>query len=221
MSVDDDTKGDSKEDSTEDSTDASTTALSNTAPEPARAKPRVETIADDTVHAFDRGRAIAMKSLRRWRIAAIVSLSLNVFILGIAAGGAILRPRFPGPGGPGGPGRAPPFTVRAAELALGAQVRDRVMALEQGHKKAIDDSLEELRVRAEAVDAALIAEPLDPAKLDAALEALRKANDTFQRELHLEFRDLVSGLSLDERRRLSEAGKRLGPPGKRPKRPHP
>lgn len=236
MSADDETKGDppkpseasegersakaaARSEPAEDAA-ASDTVVSDTRPSDTPSSLAKRAIDEATANAIDGARARATKGLKRWRIVAIVSLSLNVFILGIAAGGAILRPRLPGPGGMGGPGRAPPFTVRGAEVALGERVRDRVMGLEQAHKKAIDDALEQLRVRAEEVDAVLLVDPLDQPKLDAALAALRKANDAFQAELHLEFRDLVMGLSLEERRRLSEAGKRLGP-GKRQKRQRP
>jgi uncharacterized membrane protein len=169
-------------------------------------------------HAPSREAQPMLRALTRWRRVAIASIATNIFVIGVVAGGAILRPRFHGPGGPG---RSPPFTIHAVQNILGESARERARQIEQSHDAAIEPALDALHRQVDEVNRRLAAEPFDEEALAAALAELRRLNDAFQSGVHSEFVALAKILTPEERGKLADEGTRRGPPGRRPGGPPP
>jgi uncharacterized membrane protein len=157
--------------------------------------------------------AAAVPRRRGVLIALIASLAINVFLAGwIAASFVQGRPAGPRamPAGPGAP-----FNLMRARLALEPAARAKVDAVWR-------DVRPEMRARAQAARAArqelqrqFAAEPLDPAKLDAAIAEVRRAGDQLSAVLLATMGKTARALSAAERKTFFDAGTTRPPAGER------
>lgn len=147
------------------------------------------------------------RRLGRYRLVAIVSLALNLFVIGIFVGG-VLRDKRRG----FGPGGGPPFSVRGAKGLISSAAQPIAEEVQRAHEERVDRAFDVLRAKAEQVDVAVAAEPFDKAKLEAALSDMRDAHQALQIELHQEFVELAAKLERPDREKLVKATRRPGRP---------
>jgi len=147
---------------------------------------------------------------RRWRLIAIVSIAMNLFLAGLMAGGFLRKGRGDRP-----QLAARAFSMKGAGRALGPEVRpvvDEIREARQGERRAY---FERLRTAANEATSALSAEPFDSKRLDAALAELRNAHVALQEQSHAGFRQLAERLTPAQRAALAEANARFGRRGGR------
>jgi len=144
-------------------------------------------------------------------VALLISVAINLFVGGLAAG----RLFAASPASPP-PAAAP---AQAGERAPVPAVRRFLAALPEEHRPVVEVSLaerrpqmvaatRELRAARDRVREVLVAERLDRAALDAAIEAMRARNGEVQRILHQALAQSAERLPLDARRAIAEAGRR-------------
>lgn len=146
----------------------------------------------------------AVRALSRWRLVALISLGLNLFLMGAYVGGVFRR--GPDERSP----RTRPFTARDAERALGPGVQPLVREIEEAHRADTEMAFDRLRGAADQATAAMRAEPFDRGKLDQALLEVRAANDALQSSFHGGFAVLVERLTPEQRATLANAQRRFG-----------
>jgi uncharacterized membrane protein len=137
-----------------------------------------------------------MNASRRWLVLGLASAVLNVFLIGFLAG----RHAF-GPGGCGMRG----FRHDHGPLARRISEEDRARLREK---------LEAVRDAREQVRSALLQEPYQAPRLEAALLTLRQRSGALQVDMHQELLEMAGRMSLEQRRKLADA--RFS----RPERPH-
>jgi uncharacterized membrane protein len=136
---------------------------------------------------------------RRWVILGVVSLVLNVFLVGFVAGRYAFGPAGCSPRGfsPGARGERGAFFGQLAEGDR-AELRRRAGAVREAR---------------EAVRAALIAEPFDTARLDTELSKLRERSGELGLQMHHNLLEHARTATPEQRRRLADARfMRRGPP---------
>lgn len=157
----------------------------------------------------------------RWLVGGlVVSVVLNLLLVGFVIGRLATGPPLMAPDPTAGFGRLlrflPDERRDAVTPMLREQVRD-VMRTARG-----------LRREHEAVYDALVAEPYDPAALEAALAGLRTTLNATQEIAHRSLVEVAGTLTVEERRQLAEAMRkppwrregRHGPPTGAMPRPH-
>lgn len=131
-----------------------------------------------------------------WATVLIVSLGLNVFVIGMLVARWAHGPR---PGEHLGPGpSAMPWDVGPGAR----QVSDRVW---QARRSELEPRLREARDAKVAAVKALGAEPFDPAAAERSLGELRAKSTAVQETLHGAVLDLAKELPASERRRLADS----------------
>ena len=139
----------------------------------------------------------------------IVSVALNVFLVGAMVGGAYrwttTRPAPPASAAPH------PRTLRAAAATLSdgrrLQLREALRHTSRINRPLI---LSAQAGRRDVV-AALKAQPFDPAALDAALARTRTADAALRVQIEQAIGGFAAGLSAEERARLVDAMERSAP----------
>lgn len=135
-----------------------------------------------------------MKSLSRgWSVVLVASLSLNLFVLGFVATVGVRAAQAPA---------ALLSETKPAPAQPAAPAAQRIVAI---NAKALRPSQQAVRKANEAVNAALLAEPYDPARLALALEELRAATGQSQEAVHEQLLTAVNGMSAEQRARFAEA----------------
>lgn len=136
------------------------------------------------------------------RIVLIASLALNL-ALGAALGQWIWKshhherpkPMHEGP---------PMFRPDALRGALSPQRADVVDGVLARHRDAMHSRIQQLRLAREAVQAAMLAEPFQSERLDAAFADLRRAESDTASEAHAMLAEVTALAKPDERERLAE-----------------
>jgi len=138
-------------------------------------------------------------SPRTLRWALVASLALNVLIIGAVAGTVCFSHRRPphgfAPKGPGLLGFAHTLPRERSDM-----IRQR-FADAQPNMETLRRGIRDARAK---VREALIAEPFDQQKLDAALEGVAQAENNITRDKVAMFGTTVSQLTPDERRQLHD-----------------
>jgi uncharacterized membrane protein len=147
-------------------------------------------------------------TFRRLKIALVLSLLVNIFVIGAVVGGLYRwhrladAPRLVS----GGPARlraaaaALPVDKRAAYLqALRATMRANRPLLREGRSARIDAM------------AALTADAYRPGDVVAALDRARAADFALRQRVERSLADAATALSVDQRRLLAEGLRRAGP----------
>lgn len=160
---------------------------------------------DDAVPKADRNTKLRRR-LGRYRLVAIVSVALNLFVIGVVVGGVVRDHRRRGFEPPGGP----PFSLRGAKGLLSPSALPVADEVQRAHEEQVDRAFDALREKADRVDAAVAAEPFDQARLEAALADMRAAHEALQIELHKELVDLAGKLERADREKLSMGARRPG-----------
>lgn len=148
---------------------------------------------------------------RTLAILLVISVAVNVFVLGAVASWAWQREAGPRH-------RRPPFGTlerpgaEGRHMDFGSWLSDAERAELRPRRRAIRELRRE-------VESHLRAEPFEPEKLRASLEAMRAETAAIQAPLHETLVRRASSLDAAERRRLAEARWLGGPPrGRRPRR---
>lgn len=126
---------------------------------------------------------------RRWLWLGVLSAVLNVFLIGFLAGRHAL-----GPGGCGGRGPA-----RGDGRGPMQQMLTKV------DRARLKQQLGQVRAAREQVRETLVAEPFDPAKLEAALTRLREQSSAIQLDMHRGLVESARNLTPEQRRRLADS----------------
>jgi uncharacterized membrane protein len=137
-------------------------------------------------------------SRRRWRVALIVSLALNLFLVGLVGIWAV-RPMFRGPPSP------PDFSRTIDRMAhrlsdADAAILRRAYA---AHRDSILQRSREVETARRTVRRTLRSEPFDPDALAHAMDDIRKARTAFEQTLQDVMREAAAEISPDGRRILS------------------
>jgi uncharacterized membrane protein len=140
----------------------------------------------------------------KWLVGAgIVSLCLNLFLVGMMAGHWLYGPRYGqmGPGGTiGGPGRG----LEAMVMGLPAELRPLIKDKFAAAKPQFDAARSQMRAARGKVAQAAEADPFDPTAFDAAFGELQTAMDGMQKIAHDTIRDILPQIPAKERQHLVE-----------------
>lgn len=128
---------------------------------------------------------------RRWAILGVISLVLNVFLIGFIAGRFAFGPS----------GCSPRGHARGAHRERGAFIGQ----LAEPDRAELRRSAALVREAHAAIRAALLAEPFDPARLEAELAKLREQSGKLGLQLHTNLLELARDATPEERRRLAES----------------
>ena len=135
---------------------------------------------------------------------AIVSLCLNLFLVGLSAGhwfyGPPFGPRGMGPDGPGGPGHG----IEAMIGGLPPEVRPIFKEKFQAAKPQFDSARDQIRAARDKVAQAAEADPFDPAAFDQAFHDLQTAMDGMGAIAHQTIREILPQIPAKERHDLVE-----------------
>ena len=126
---------------------------------------------------------------RRWLWLGVLSAVLNVFLIGFLAGHHAL-----GPGGCGGRG-----------FQRGEGRGPMQQMLTKLDRARLKQQLGQVRAAREQVREALVAEPFDPAQLEAALARLRERSAAIQLDMHRGLVESARTLTPEQRNRLAES----------------
>jgi len=139
---------------------------------------------------------------RSWRWALIASLALNLLLLGVIGTYWWRWPRWQ------------PMSATLSELVETLPDADRatlrpLVEKQQAETKAGFDQIKTLRLAARA---AVLTEPYDAARVEAAFDALREKSIDLRADSQTTLLAILSKLPLEQRRQLTERKGMLGPP---------
>jgi uncharacterized membrane protein len=146
----------------------------------------------------------------KWLVAGlIISVVLNLLLVGFMVGRASGGPLFPG-------GRMDPTTgyVRLLHF-LPEERREAIAPIVRPMLRELMPALRSMRGDHRSVHEALAADPFDPDELSVALETLREHLNTSQATAHTTLVALARSLSAEERTQLAEAMRRPPRPSHR------
>ena len=145
-----------------------------------------------------------MKS-SRWLITAlIISIALNLLLVGVFIGQRV------------GEGRFEHFRWMTRELE--PQTREQLRENMRAHIKASRQERQELRVAQQALHKAIAAEPYDRDRVAASLEQVRHASLALQETMHINMLEILADLGPEDRQRILRIlsrpphPPRMGPP---------
>jgi uncharacterized membrane protein len=144
-------------------------------------------------------------SRRGLLIALLVSLALNLFVLGGLAGAALMGFGRHGPALPPGPGR-----LASLGETLAPQHREAWTAAVRGAVQAAGPQLRQARVLRRQAWAAISADPADPQAATAALNQSRLLEGQARATMDRAVVDFAATLPAAERKQLAEALSRRG-----------
>ncbi len=139
---------------------------------------------------------VAGSSYRKLRYALMASLALNVLIIGAVAGTLCFK--RPSPGGPKGSG------LFGFAHTLPRERSDLIRQKFADSKPQMETLRQAIGDARTGVRAALMAEPFDQAKLNAALDGVVQAEANEHRAKVTVFGETVGQLTPDERKQLHE-----------------
>ncbi len=139
----------------------------------------------------------------KWLVGgAVVSLCINLFLIGLMAGHWFYGPPPFGPGGPGGgPGRG----MEAMINGLPEDVRPVFKKEFGAAKPQFDAARDQMRAARDKLEKAAQADPFDPAAFDQAFGDLQTAMDGMQKSAHDTIGKILPQLSATQRHDLVEA----------------
>jgi uncharacterized membrane protein len=129
---------------------------------------------------------------RIW-IALILSLALNVFLLGVAST-LLLKPQPP---------RHPPRLLGAIDSQLSPWARQRFQQARKLDSEQMRQHMEAMSAARAEVNAAMTNEPFDAVALDAAFAGLRRVEEQTASEVQKRLTQAMQGLSLEDRKALA------------------
>jgi uncharacterized membrane protein len=141
----------------------------------------------------------------KWLVGgAVVSLCVNLFLVGLMAGHWIYGPPRFGPGGPmGGPGGSG-HGMEAMINGLPEDVRPVFKQEFGAAKPQFDAARDQVRAARAKVEQAAEADPFDPAAFDQAFDELQTAMDGIQKVAHETISKILPQLPAKQRHDLVE-----------------
>jgi uncharacterized membrane protein len=143
---------------------------------------------------------------RRWApLLLLVSVALNLLLIGAFAGRWTMMPPHPPPPGPG------MMRHMIDEMGQGMSDADRAVLerVYQAHAGNVQDQWDQHRAAFDAIRHAIAAQPFDRAALEQALDAAGQQDDQQRKALEQMLLEAASQLSPDGRQRM--AGWQPGP----------
>lgn len=149
------------------------------------------------------------RSGAKWLIGvAVVSLCVNLFLVGLMAGHWIYGPGF-GPGGPDGPRRG----FEAMIAGVPEDLRPLIKKKFDEAKPQFQAQREKIHAARDKVAAAAEADPFDPAAFDQAFREFQEAMGGMGAIAHQTIREILPQIPAEQRKQLVEKwSKRWGPP---------
>jgi uncharacterized membrane protein len=135
----------------------------------------------------------------KWLIGgAVVSLCLNLFLVGLLAGHWIYGPHPGGHGAGTGRGGGP----QAMIMGVPAELRPMVKQKFDAAKPQFDAARDQIKAARDKVAAAASADPFDPAAFDQAFTELQEAMDGVQKVAHETINAILPQIPAKERKDL-------------------
>jgi uncharacterized membrane protein len=136
----------------------------------------------------------------KWLVGgAILSLCLNLFLVGLLAGHWIYGPH---PGSRGADGR--PSGPEAMIMGVPADLRPMVKEKFDAARPQFQAARSQIRDARDKLAAAASADPFDPAAFDAAFAEFQQAMDTIQKTAHETISQILPQIPAKERKALVE-----------------
>lgn len=157
---------------------------------------------------------------KKWAIALVVSLALNLFLGGMMTARWMMYPR-------GAPPRGMGMRVRSLEGSLkrhlDPSVHETLRKIDAEHQEVIEGRMQEAREASRAARRTLLAEPFDEAGARQAFAAARAKQGAAREAMQDALIDLAAALPPGERAKLGQAWNRHKGPrrrgeGRRPRR---
>jgi uncharacterized membrane protein len=147
----------------------------------------------------------------KWLVGvAVVSLCLNLFLVGLMAGHWIEGPGFFGHGGPDGPRRGFEAMIAGVPEDLRPMVKQKFEAA----KPQFQAQREQIRAARDKLAAAAKADPFDPAAFDQAFQDFQQAMSGMGAIAHQTIREILPQIPAAQRKQLVDKwSKRWGPKG--------
>ena len=144
-----------------------------------------------------------LRALSPVAIILVISLVANALLIGLVAGNMLGKPRGDG-GPPGGPrGGGEDFMLaRGLENVVPEAARTEMREAFRDAFRKSRGLWQQKREAREALTAALAAEPFDPARVDAAFEAMREADRALTARFQTELSQQFEGLTAEQRAEL-------------------
>jgi uncharacterized membrane protein len=155
----------------------------------------------------------------KWLIGvAVVSLCVNLFLVGLMAGHWIYGPGFMRLGGPDGPRRG----IEAMIAGVPEDLRPMIKQTFDAAKPQFQAQRDKIRAARDKVAAAGKADPFDPAAFDQAFHEFQAAMDGMGAIAHQTIREILPQIPAEQRQQLVDKwSKRWGPKGDGPDGPPP
>jgi uncharacterized membrane protein len=135
----------------------------------------------------------------KWLVGgAVVSLCINLFLIGLMAGHWFYGPPF----GRGGPAGGPGHGMEAMINGLPEDVRPVFKQEFGAAKPQFDAARDQVRAARDKVEKAAEADPFDPAAFDQAFSELQTAMDGIQKNAHETIGKILPQLSAKQRHDL-------------------
>jgi len=135
----------------------------------------------------------------KWLIGvAVVSLCVNLFLVGLMAGHWIYGPGFFGRGGPDGPRRGIEAMMAGVPEELRPMIKQKFDAAKpqfQAQREKIHDARDKLAAAAEA-------DPFDPAAFDQAFQEFQDAMSGMGAIAHQTIREILPQIPAEQRKQL-------------------
>ncbi|MEM0984617.1 MAG: periplasmic heavy metal sensor [Pseudomonadota bacterium] len=146
------------------------------------------------------------KRSTRWRGALLTgSLMANTLFVGLFLGQWVSGPT--GSPEPRGRERGPPPQARIAEQLIRAAPAERRTEIRQAFRNAIGEVRPQFAARHEAraeLRAAMVADPFDPERLEAAFAALRERQAALDTAIQTALVEQLGSLSVEDRQAIAE-----------------
>ena len=157
------------------------------------------------------------RSGAKWLIGvAVVSLCVNLFLVGLMAGRWIDGPR--GFGGPDGPRRG----IEAMIAGVPEDLRPMIKQKFEAAKQQFQAQRDKIRAARDKLAAAGEADPFDPAAFDQAFHEFQDAMGGMGAIAHQTIREILPQIPAEQRKQLVDKwSKRWGPKGDGPDGPPP
>jgi uncharacterized membrane protein len=135
----------------------------------------------------------------KWLIGvAVVSLCINLFLVGLMAGHWIYGPGMFGHGGPDGPRRGIEAMISGVPEGLRPMIKEKFDAA----KPQFQAQREKIRTARDKLAAAATADPFDPAAFDQAFGDFQQAMDGMGAIAHQTIREILPQIPAEQRKQL-------------------
>jgi hypothetical protein len=135
---------------------------------------------------------------------AVVSLCVNLFLVGLMAGHWIEGPGFFGHRGPDGDGDGPRRGIEALIAGVPEDLRPMIKEKFDAAKPQFQAQREQIKTARDKLAAAAEADPFDPAAFDQAFHEFQQAMDGMGAIAHQTIREILPQVPAEQRKQLVE-----------------